>query len=45
LPGESGNLAVALPALCFERLNPPASAVDHSKSQVSEVVTLQIELL
>jgi hypothetical protein len=31
-PGEPGNLAVALHALCFHRLNPLAGfAVDHSR--------------
>jgi hypothetical protein len=33
-PGEIRNLAVALDALCFERLNPLASfSVDHSRHQ------------
>jgi hypothetical protein len=33
-PGEIRNLAVALDALCFERLNPPASfSVDHSRQK------------
>jgi hypothetical protein len=40
-PGEIRDLAVALPSLCFERLNQPVSFVfNHSTLKVSEVVAI-----